>query len=148
MENVRVFCFCSFLLFVGRGKKKKMKLLRLSTIPVVFKRMPVLNVHISYGPDDDFLGGTGKSGLPLDEVGVLRCPPYIPKLCRALPAPLNSKHPLLHTQEPENRQGVGKNAQKWDFMDSRGRPSRQPAALGETRPSLLLGRCFLRFLGL
>lgn len=135
MENVRVFCFCSFYYLSGEGKKKKMKLL--STIPVVFKRMPVLNVHISYGPDDDFLRGTGKSGLPSDEVGVLRCPPYVSKLCRALPATLNSKHPLLHTQEPENRQGVGKNAQKWDFMDSRGRPSRQPAALKDTALSAL-----------
>lgn len=51
----------------------------LSTVLVVFKQMPVLNVHISYGPDDDFLGGTGRSRLLSDEVGVLRCP-YISTL--------------------------------------------------------------------
>lgn len=108
----------------------------LSTVLVVFKQMPVFNVHISYGPDDDFLGGTGRSGLLSDEVGVLRCP-YISTLCRALPEHLNSKHlnskhPLLHIQEPENRHRVGKNAQKWDFMNSEARPSRRPVAQKDT----------------
>lgn len=51
---------------------------------------------------------------------------------RALPTTLSSKHPRLRAQEPENRQGVAKNAQKWDFMNSRGRASRQPTALKDT----------------
>lgn len=132
MENVRIFLFLFFLLFVGRGGKKKIK--SLSTIPVVFKPMPVLNVHISYGPDadDDFLGGTGKSGPPSGAVGVLCCPPCGSELCRALPATLSPARPPLRTQEPADRPGAGKNAQKWDFVSSRGRPSRQPAALKDT----------------
>lgn len=60
------FFLLFFLLFVGWGGKK---INLLSAILVVFKLMPVLNVHISYGPDDEFLGGTGKSGLPSDAVG-------------------------------------------------------------------------------
>lgn len=58
MENVRVFLLLFFFIICGaREKKKKL----LSTIPVVFKRMPVLNVHISYGPDDDFWEGLGRA---------------------------------------------------------------------------------------
>lgn len=74
-------CFFSFVLFIICGVRGEKKINLLSTILVVFKLMPVLNVHISYGPDDEFLGGTGKSGLPSDAVGVWRCPPYVSKLC-------------------------------------------------------------------
>lgn len=80
MENVRIFCFCSFYYLWGQGKKKKDKKKKVvKHDAVVFKAMPVLNVHISYGPGDDFLGGTGKRRLPWDE-GVLCCS-HGSKLC-------------------------------------------------------------------